>query len=390
MLPNFKQQFAALIAAPSISSIDARWDMSNQSVLDLLATWLTDLDFEVTLQNIDNSSDNKTSKFNLIATYRPSNKDSEQSGGLLLSGHTDTVPFDESLWQTDPFVLHERDGQFLGLGVSDMKGFFPVVIEALKNIPLKQLKKPLTILATADEESTMNGARALLKNTLLRPAYAVIGEPTNLAPVYMHKGMMMESIRVQGVAGHSSNPALGKNALDAMHDVLGVLLDYRSQLQKKFNNDAFAVAFPTLNLGCIHGGDSPNRICSRCEMHFDLRPLPGMDIAVLQNEIDKALKPVRQKHQVSLERHSSLIPIAPFAENKNSDWVRLCELYSGQAGSAVAFSTEAPFLQQLGMETIIMGPGSIDQAHQANEYMSTQQVEPAVKLLQNLIKKICY
>jgi len=384
MLPSLKQQLTDLIAKPSISSIDPKWDTGNKVLIELLASWLEDLGFEITIQNLENSPH----KANLIATLRPDDN-SCQSGGLVLSGHTDTVPFDEVRWESDPFSLQERDNRIYGLGVSDMKGFFPIAIEAVKNFSKKQLKKPLTILATADEESTMDGARALLKEHFLNPAYAVIGEPTNLQPVYMHKGMMMETIRIEGQAGHSSNPDLGSSALDAMHSVLGKLMDYRTTLQQKFRNDAFAVQFPTLNLGCIHGGDSPNRICSQCELHFDLRPLPGMEINTLLEEIDHCLAPLKDKHRVSISRHSALTPITPFAESLQSPWVKLCEQHSGQTATAVAFATEAPFLQKLGMETIVMGPGSIDQAHQANEYMATEQIQPAVALLSKLISQVC-
>src|SRR5690606_22508367 len=139
-------------------------------------------------------------------------------GGLVLAGHSDTVPYDADLWQSDPFVLTEKDGKLYGLGATDMKGFFPVIMAAVQPYLDRQFKHPLIVLATADEESSMSGARALDKHGLggLSPRYAVIGAPTNLTPIRAHKGIMLEAIRVRGHSGHSSNPALGKNALEAM------------------------------------------------------------------------------------------------------------------------------------------------------------------------------
>ena len=142
-------------------------------------------------------------------------------GGLVLAGHTDTVPFDEGRWRSDPLGLSERDQRLYGLGSTDMKGFFPLAIaaaEAFRDTPLQQ---PLILLATADEESSMNGARALAAAGRPKARAAIIGEPTSLVPVRMHKGIMLEAVRVTGRPGHSSNPELGNSALEAMHAVMG-------------------------------------------------------------------------------------------------------------------------------------------------------------------------
>src|SRR5690606_37299728 len=211
-------------------------------------------------------------KANLIATL------GRGAGGLVLAGHTDTVPCDPDRWASDPFSLTERDGRLYGLGATDMKGFFPVALEAARRFDQSKLQQPLIILATADEESSMDGARLLAELGRPKARYAVVGEPTGMKPVRMHKGIMMERVRVQGLAGHSSNPALGNNALEAMHLVIADLLAFRSELQNRYRNPGFAVPVPTLNLGHIHGGDNPNRICGHCELQFDLRPLPGMQV----------------------------------------------------------------------------------------------------------------
>ena len=268
-----------LVASPSVSSVNAAWDMGNRPVIELLDSWLADLGFKTEIQSIAGHAD----KFNLIATV------GEGSEGLVLSGHTDTVPFDEAKWHSDPLKLVERDNRLYGMGAADMKGFFAVVIEALRELPLERLKQPLVVIATADEESSMCGAKALIDLPYRLGRHALIGEPTELMPVRMHKGISMESVRLVGQSGHSSNPDLGVNALEGMQQVIAEVLRWREELQARYQNPAFEVAVPTLNLGHIHGGDNPNRICGECELQFDLRPLPGMALPDLREELRQRL-----------------------------------------------------------------------------------------------------
>ena len=264
--PDLLTMLTELIATPSVSCTAAHWDQSNLSVIGKLETWLSGLGFKTEVMPVPGYP----GKANLIATL------GSGPGGLVLSGHTDTVPFNAELWNSDPFKLTEKNGRFYGLGTCDMNGFFAIAIEAARKFIDKPLQQPLIILATADEESSMSGARALAEAGRPKARYAVIGEPTGMRPIYMHKGIMMEQVRVKGRSGHSSNPSLGASALDAMHSVLGELISFRKELQRDYQNSDFAVSVPTLNLGCIHGGDNPNRICGACELEYDLRPLPGI------------------------------------------------------------------------------------------------------------------
>ncbi|GAB0153669.1 acetylornithine deacetylase [Marinobacterium sp. BA1] len=368
-----------LIAAPSVSSASAHHDQSNLVVIEQLHEWLEALGFNTEVMPVPGHPE----KANLIATL------GSGPGGLVLSGHTDTVPCDPELWRSDPFFLTERDNRLYGLGTCDMKGFFALAIEAAKHFLDQPLKQPLIILATADEESSMSGARALAEAGRPLARAAVIGEPTRLQPIRMHKGIIMESVRIQGRSGHSSDPSLGANALEAMHAVMSELLTLRSELQQKHRNAQFRVDIPTLNLGCIHGGDSSNRICGRCELEYDLRPLPGMSIDGLRNAISERLRPLNDRFGVKIETHSQFPGIPPFETPADSELVRLAERLTGHRAEAVAFGTEAPFLQSLGMDTIVMGPGSIDQAHQPDEYLALDQISPTVELLRNLIAHYC-
>ncbi|MBZ2169224.1 acetylornithine deacetylase [Marinobacter sp. F4216] len=378
-VPGVKTMMERLIAIPSISSASAEWDYSNEAVVHLLASWLEPLGFDLEILPVPGVP----GKFNLIATL------GSGPGGLVLSGHTDTVPFDDKRWQSDPFQLTERDNRWYGLGTCDMKGFFALAIEAAREYVDQPLKEPLIILATADEESSMSGARALAAAGKPKARYAVIGEPTGLRPVRMHKGIMMERLKFEGRSGHSSNPALGRNALEGMHEALNELLALRSQWQETYRNPHFKVDVPTLNLGCIHGGDNPNRICAQCELHFDLRPLPGMSMEELRQAILQQVQPIAQRRELELEFEPLFEGVPPFETAEDAALVKACEALTGHSAQAVAFATEAPWLQKAGMETLVMGPGSIDQAHQPDEFLELAQLEPAVRILKGLIRQFC-
>lgn len=378
-LPTLKSQFGQLIGLPSISSVNPEWDQGNLNVVNQLAEWLVELGFSCDVRPLANNAN----KANLVAAL------GSGPGGLVLAGHTDTVPYDDGKWNSNPFQLVERNDRFYGLGSCDMKGFFALLIEAVKAFDKRDFKQPLIVLATADEESSMNGAREIAATGTPLARYAVIGEPTGLRPIRMHKGIMMESIRVQGHAGHSSNPALGNNALDAMHHVIADLLDFRAELQAQNSNPAFQVSVPTLNLGHIHGGDNPNRICSYCELQFDMRLLPGMSNEAVRHTLAQRLQRISEQQKIDIQLESLIHGVAAFSEPADSELVKMAEQLSGHSAEAVAFATEAPFLQQSGMQAIVLGPGSIDQAHQPDEFIELRQINPCVKLLRQFIQRIC-
>lgn len=372
-------QLRQLVQTPSVSSTDPGWDQGNRPVVDILAGWLADLGFRTEILPLNTDG----SKANLIATL------GNGPGGLVLAGHTDTVPFDEGRWQSNPLDLCERDQRLYGLGSTDMKGFFPLAMAAAGAFVGQALKQPLIILATADEESSMDGARALVEAGKPRARAAIVGEPTSLVPIRMHKGVMMQSVTVRGQAGHSSNPALGNSALEGLHEVMSELLDYRQALQARYSNPLFSVPQPTLNLGCVHGGDSPNRICGQAELHFDLRMTPDGDNDSARGELSARLIELGQRRGLEICMAPLIQGVAPFEQAADSELVQVAERLTGQRADAVGFATEAPFLQALGMETIVMGPGSIDRAHQPDEYLELDQIEPCIRLLQNCIKHYC-
>jgi len=349
-------------------------------VIHLLAQWCEDLGFSVEIFPL---AEQPHAKANLIATL------GSGPGGLVLAGHTDTVPFDEQQWQVDPFRLTERGQRYYGLGISDMKCFFSLCLQAVRGFSAKDFKRPLIILATADEESSMDGAKALVELGKPHARFAVIGEPTGLKPVNMHKGMMMEAIHIQGHAGHSSDPALGENAIEGLRNVLNEIIQWRASLQADYHHDGFKVPYPTLNLGLVGGGDNPNRICAHSHLHFDLRTLPGMDIDELRRQLDQRLQRLGQQSRLRFERKTLIDGTPAFATPSNSPLLQRLVHWTGNAPESVAFCTEGPYLHELGMETVIWGPGNIEQAHQPDEFLALDRIQPAVDVLEKLIADYC-
>lgn len=368
-----------LVRIPSISSADPELDRPNRPVIDLLATFCEDLGFTVAILDVPG----RPGKANLIARL------GSGEGGLVLAGHTDTVPFDEGAWRSDPFELTEREGHLYGLGTADMKGFFAAALHASLAFSSGQLEEPLVLVATADEESTMAGARALVAAGEPRARRAIVGEPTNLRPIRAHKGIVMERITLRGRSGHSSDPSLGTSALEGMHEVISEVLAFRADLARRYRDDVFAVPTPTLNLGRIEGGDAANRICGRCELDFDLRPLPGMSVPALRAELRQRLVSRLDGIPLDIDFRPLVDGVPPFETPATAETVVVAERLTGQAAGSVLFCTEGPFFASLGMETLILGPGDIAVAHQPDENLPRASIAPAIELYAKMIHRFC-
>lgn len=373
------RDIAELVAIPSISSVAPDRDLPNRPVIDHLANRLESLGFEVVIQELPPGR----GKANLIATL------GSGPGGLVLAGHTDTVPCDPPLWNSDPFTLVERDQRLYGLGTCDMKSYLALAMHAAAAVETRRQTAPLVIVATADEESTMAGARALAAAGRPRGRFAVIGEPTGMVPVRLHKGIFTERIVVQGRSGHSSDPGLGSNALDGMYRVIGALMAWREELARTHVDASFGVPYPTLNLGRIAGGDNPNRICGRCELDIDLRTLPGMDIQRLRAELrERAARAVAGSGlRVGFEPLMEGVPA--MHTPRESEIVTAAESLTGLSAGAVAFATEAPFLAALGTDVVVLGPGSVAQAHQPDEFLGLERIPKMLEHLGALARRFC-
>ena len=220
--PRLRQQLAELTAIPSVACTTADQDMANLPVINLLANWFEQAGFACEIMPV------APGKANLIAVR--AGTDPQAGGGLVLAGHSDTVPFDEALWHSDPFRMTERDGKLYGLGMADMKGFFALILDAVANYAKTPFRAPLIVVATCDEETSMAGARALMESAKTKGRFTLIGEPTSLKPARLHKGVMLERVVISGQSGHSSDPELGRNAIDAMQEVITRLQQFRNNL----------------------------------------------------------------------------------------------------------------------------------------------------------------
>jgi acetylornithine deacetylase len=375
-LPDTREMIAELIATPSVSCVHADLDMSNQGVIDKIAEWSESLGFDIEIQTVDEG------KSNLIA------RAGSGSDGLVLSGHTDTVPCDPTLWSSDPFAARTTEDRIYGLGSCDMKSFIALALSASSTVDFARLKHPLTLVATADEETTMSGARLIADNGKRLGRYCVIGEPTGLLPVRQHKGNRTMSVEYVGQSGHASDPSLGNNALEGIHQFMTALFEYRERMQHQYNDPAFSIPTPTMNLGHIHGGDNSNRICGACTLLIDIRFLPNMSYAALRTDLEELAAEVATKRGLDLHTQT-------FGEGRAMDTDEASEIaryltqLTGRRSGSAAFGTEAPYFNAMQTETIVIGPGSIKQAHQPDEFLPIAQIDPTINLLRDLVERFC-
>ena len=377
---DWRPLLETLVATRTISSDDPALDTGNRPAVEALAERLETAGFICDIQPLAHRPD----KANLIATKGPD----RPGTGLALAGHIDTVPFDAQGWDSDPFTLTERDDRLYGLGATDMKGFLALAAEAGSRVSAQDLSAPLTLIVSADEECGMDGARALAEGPA--PArYCVIGEPTALVPVRRHKGIFMERIETRGASGHSSNPAHGANAIEAMHRATEAVRALRDELVDRARVAGFPVPHATLNLGAIRGGDAANRIPASCRLDIDLRFLPEMTIDALRAELHERVTAALADSDCSVAFTPLFDGTPAFETAAEAVIVAACETLSGQAARSVDFGTEGAYYNAMGMETVVMGPGDIALAHQPNEYLALDQIAPAQETLAGLIQRFC-
>lgn len=235
----------------------------------------------------------------------------------------------------------------------------------------------------------MDGARALLDRPRAPGRYCVIGEPTGLVPVRRHKGILMETIEAIGASGHSSNPAFGANAIEAMYQVLGAIRALREDLAAREHQAGFPVEYATLNLGAIRGGDNANRIPARCRLDIDLRFLPGMEIESLRSELRERVEAATAGSDCRVVFRALFEGTPAFETAADSPIVTACEEFSGHPAAAVDFGTEGAFYNRMGMESVILGPGDIAQAHQPDEFLALDRIEPMQRILHGLVERFC-
>ncbi|MAY86117.1 MAG: acetylornithine deacetylase [Pseudooceanicola sp.] len=367
-----------LVAYPTVSAD------SNLALIADLATRLSDAGARVDLYQDDTGN-----KANLFATLGP-----EDSGGLLLSGHTDVVPVADQDWTSDPFSLHERDGRVFGRGTCDMKGFIAAATVMASDFGKRELKRPIHFAFTYDEEVGCLGARALvpeLRKRGLVPAMAILGEPTQMRVIEGHKGCCEYTVRFSGLEGHGSAPGKGVNAVEyAVRYVtrlmqLGEVLKSRAPLSGRFDPP-----WTTINIGRLHGGVAHNVIASRAELDWEMRPVQRDDsdfvnksiATYIETELLPEMRAVYPEAEIATEIIGEVCGLDVMDDNAARDLVS--DLLGANGTDVVSFGTEGGLFQELGTSVVVCGPGSIEQAHKADEFLALDQLSACLDMLDGL------
>ncbi|MGE0641801.1 MAG: acetylornithine deacetylase [Thermoanaerobaculia bacterium] len=329
-------------------------------------------------------------KANLFARLGPEPDGSGE--GLVLCGHTDCVPARESDWTSEPFALTDRGDRWVGRGSADMKGFLALAATLAAGTDSARLRAPLCLLFTFDEEIGMHGAREFARHWPERdplPRACLIGEPTSLVALRLHKGHMKLRVRIPGRAAHSGTPHLGENAIEAAAPVIAALAALRRELEAERPplGELFPEApFVPLNVARIAGGVAINVVPDRCEIELGFRPLPGSDLDAVRERvaavIAAAAPPDTRIELVGLSE--------PLLTDESAELHReLCALTGQSFSRGAPFATDGGPLASLGLESVVWGPGSIEVAHRADEWMPKAEFERCAALLPRIVHRFC-
>ncbi len=313
--------------------------------------------------------------------------------GVGLSAHTDVVPVDGQVWTSDPFTLVERDGRLYGRGACDMKGFLACMLASVPDLVRRRLSKPVHFLISYDEEVGCIGVRPMiaeLGKTLTKPRLVIVGEPTRMAVVDAHKGPVRWQVTVDGRAAHSSMAHLGVNAITYAGRLLGELGRIEDELRGGVRNARFDPPWPTLQVTTIEGGTASNIVPVSCTFGFEIRALPGLDV----EGIERRLHDFAERHclaEMRVVAHDARIDIRrvnqvpPFASDPASEVVALAMQLAGTNEThAVSYATEAGLFQDGGSPSVVCGPGDIAQAHTADEWIETTELDRCMAFISRL------
>ena len=358
-------------------------DQSNLPLIECIADHLRSLGVPIRL-----TYDEQRRKANLFATLGQG-----KPGGIVLSGHTDTVPWDGQDWSADPLSATVRDGRLYGRGSADMKGYIGLVVAQTQAWLAADLPHALHYAFSYDEEVGGFGAMKLiadLKQAGIAPALCLIGEPTSMVPAIAHKGVHRWRCCVRGKAAHSSLTPMAVNSIEAAARVVAHIAAIGDELRDRGPRQAgFDVPYTTSAVCRIGGGIADNVVPEEAHFNYEFRDLPGSDVAALQRRVsdyaatlEPAMKAVEPNSGFSFEPFASM---PAFQARPDEPAVRLAQRLAGtQQTTLVAFGTEAGLFQRAGLSTVVCGPGSINQAHQADEYVSLEQLARCEAFLQGL------
>jgi acetylornithine deacetylase len=369
-------------------AFDTTSNLSNLALIDWVEAYLAERG--VAARRIARADGRKS---NLLASVGPT-----AEGGVVLSGHTDVVPVEGQAWSSDPFRLDERDGRLYGRGTCDMKGFLALALAAVDDLQAAPLQRPAHLAFSYDEEIGCFGAPAMIQaivRDLPRPALCIVGEPTSLEVVSAGKGIAVWRVIVTGQEAHSAQTHLGVSAVMEAARLMAELVAIADRLQRAADPaSTFQPKGATLTIGTVSGGTAGNILARQCRFLFDLRTLPGGDPRAelagffdLARRLDASIKARTSDGGVLVEPLADVPPLAPWPDNPADAFARRLAGDNGPA-RAVSFASEAGQFQGAGIPTVLCGPGSIDQAHQADEYLDLAQLERGAAFMARLTEAL--
>ncbi|MEN5044406.1 acetylornithine deacetylase [Pseudomonas koreensis] len=361
---------------------------SNLQLIEFVRDYLAG--FDVPCELIYNA---ERSKANLFATIGPA-----EQPGIVLSGHTDVVPVDGQPWTVAPFELSEHDGKLFGRGTADMKGYIACVLGLVPALVAAELRMPVHIALSYDEEVGCLGVRSLLaelEQRPVKPLLCIIGEPTELKPVLGHKGKLAMRCDVHGHPCHSAYAPLGVNAIEYAAELIGELGRIGQQLKAPEHHDArFEPPYSTVQTGVIIGGKALNIVPADCRFDFEIRALPSQDPTLVAQQLQayaeqQVLPRMRAVSEHSAIRFSELSAYPGLATDAQSQAAELIAAFCGSREfTTVAFGTEGGLFDAAGIPTVVCGPGSMDQGHKPDEFVSRAQLDACDAMLQRMLASI--
>jgi acetylornithine deacetylase len=371
-----------LIGFPTISSD------SNLALIDFAAERLGDLG-----ARLDVTRDESGAKANLFATIGP-----DVDGGVVLSGHTDVVPVEGQPWTSDPFQAEDNGETIVGRGACDMKGFIAAALAMAPRFAEQPLTRPLHLAFTHDEEVGCLGAGRMLEafvETGRRPKVCIIGEPTEMRIIEGHKGGHEYTTAFTGLEGHASLPDQGVNAVEYAARFISKLLETQEALKSRAPaGSRFDPPYSTLQTGVIHGGIARNVIPRHCSLEWEMRPISRIDADYAMDSIRRYAREELLPRMRAVSPEASIVThvigeIPGLEPMTDSEAVALAKALTGEnACEVVSFGTEAGLFQAVGIDTVVCGPGSIEQAHRPDEFVSLDQLNQCLAMIERLIPRL--
>jgi acetylornithine deacetylase len=377
----------AIALLERLVAFDTESDKSNLPLVDFVETWLRERGVEVL--RAPNPTGDKAA---LLATIGP-----KVDGGVVLSGHTDVVPVTGQKWTGDPFALRNDGARLYGRGACDMKGFDAIALAMAPYFKQANLRRPAHILLSYDEETTCLGSMdfiARFGKDLPRPAAVIVGEPTMMEVVDAHKSIATFRTIVTGFEAHSSRPALGANAVQTACEIVAEIGRIADSYEAAPGNPRFDPPYSTLHVGTIQGGTARNILARECAFHWEFRGLPGDGSAEalgrVQNYVDKVALPrlTRYVKGPSVETIVEIDIPGLAAEPGSAAESLALKLTRSNRTNAVSFATESGRFQTARLPTIVCGPGSIEQAHKPDEFLSLDQLNAGLAFMARLAEEL--